>query len=196
MNIVWRRHIEQQQDVERRTRVRAVLLIAAYCSTVPLANWALGNVGWCSDQGPCVIPVWWGLWAPSGVLWAGLALTLRDLVQERAGRRWTVAAILVGAVLSLAVAEPFVAVASATAFLVSELADFAVYSPLRRRGFLRAVVASNVVGSVVDSALFLLVAGFPLALLAGLVVGKWAMTLPVLVLVVLARRSGWRSAHA
>ena len=41
------------------------------------------------------------------------------------------------------------------AFLVSELADLAVYEPIRKRGWLPAVVASNIVGICVDSALFL-----------------------------------------
>lgn len=166
------------------------LLTVAYCATIPLANWTLGTVGWCSEQGPCLIPVWWGLWAPSGVLWAGLAFTLRDLVHEQAGRAWVLGAILVGAVLSLAVSDPFVAAASATAFLFSELADFGVYSRLRARGFLRAVAASNVVGSVVDSVLFLVVAGFPLALLGGLVLGKVWMTVAAVVVLRAVRRSG------
>jgi uncharacterized PurR-regulated membrane protein YhhQ (DUF165 family) len=46
-------------------------------------------------------------------------------------------------------------VASAVAFLFSELADFVVYQPLRERRWLLAVFASNVVGLVIDSILFL-----------------------------------------
>ena len=38
-----------------------------------------------------------------------------------------------------------------TAFLLSELADFAVYTPLAERRWLTAVVASNIVGTIVDS---------------------------------------------
>lgn len=43
------------------------------------------------------------------------------------------------------------AVASGAAFLFSELADFAVFQPLRERRWLAAVVASNLVGLVIDS---------------------------------------------
>ena len=50
------------------------------------------------------------------------------------------------------------AVASGLAFLASETADMLVYSPLKRRTWLGAVFASNVVGLALDSALFLLLA--------------------------------------
>src|SRR4029077_3405657 len=46
-------------------------------------------------------------------------------------------------------------IASATAFLLSELADFAVYTPLQRKRLVLAVVASSVVGLTVDSVVFL-----------------------------------------
>jgi queuosine precursor transporter len=58
-----------------------------------------------------------------------------------------IVAILVGALLSWAVtSNRDLAVASAVAFLFSELADFAVYRPLRERRWLLAVFPSNVVG--------------------------------------------------
>lgn len=61
-------------------------------------------------------------------------------------------------------------------FLVSESADFAVYTPLEERGWLAAVVASNVVGTIVDSALVLWLAFGSLTFLKGQVVGKLWMT--------------------
>ena len=88
------------------------------------------------------------------VYFAGLAFTLRDFLQERLGRLWTVAAIVIGAALSALVSPQF-ALASGVAFLLSELADFAVYTPLRRRSWGVAIVASNLVGLTIDSALFL-----------------------------------------
>jgi uncharacterized PurR-regulated membrane protein YhhQ (DUF165 family) len=76
-----------------------------------------------------------------------------------------------------------VALASATAFLVSEAADYLVYTPLRRRGWLRAVAASNVVGLAVDSALFLWLAFGSLTFLWGQVWGKvWVTALAVAML--------------
>ncbi len=99
-----------------------MLFALGYILTIFAANWAISRFG--------AVPVGFGLMAPAGVYFAGLAFTLRDLTQESLGRRWTVVAILAGAVLS-AVVSPTFALASGTAFLFSELADFAVYTPLR-----------------------------------------------------------------
>ena len=78
---------------------------------------------------------------------------------------------------------------SGTAFLVSELADFAVYTPLRAKGWTRAVVASNLVGLTLDSVLFLSLAFGSLDYLAGQLVGKaWMTALAVGVYGLLARR--------
>jgi len=84
--------------------------------------------------------------APSGVLMVGLALVLRDLVQRRLGLYWAIAAILIGGALSWMIAPPFLVIASVTAFLVSEFADLAVYTPLQKKGLVLAVVASSLVG--------------------------------------------------
>jgi uncharacterized PurR-regulated membrane protein YhhQ (DUF165 family) len=62
------------------------------------------------------------------------------------------------------------------AFLVSELADFAVYTPLHERTWVGAVVLSNTVGLLIDSWLFLTIAFGSLAFFWGQVVGKAWMT--------------------
>ena len=123
------------------------------------------------------MPVAPGLMAPSGVLMVGLALVLRDLVQRRLGLLWAVAAILAGTLLSALLAPAALVVASGVAFLLSELADLAVFTPLQRRRFLLAVLASSIVGLVVDSAVFLYLAFGNLDYLAGQVVGKAWMVL-------------------
>jgi len=88
-----------------------------------------------------------------------LAFTFRDLTQEWLGRKVVLVAIVVGALLSwLVTSNRDLAVASGVAFLFSELADFAVYQPLRERRWLLAVAASNLVGLVIDSVLFLQIA--------------------------------------
>ncbi|MGE0700631.1 MAG: VUT family protein, partial [Hyphomicrobiaceae bacterium] len=121
-------------------------------------------------------------------LMIGLALVLRDLVQRRLGVAAAVAAILAGALLSALVAPPKLVVASAAAFLVAELADLAVFTPLQRRGLVLAVLASSVVGLVVDSMLFLQLAFGSLDFLLGQVVGKAWMVLLSLPLVWWIRR--------
>jgi uncharacterized PurR-regulated membrane protein YhhQ (DUF165 family) len=60
---------------------------------------------------------------------------------------------------------------------VSETLDLAVYTPLRERNWLGALVASNVVGLVADSLIFLWLAFGNLAFFWGQVVGKGWMTL-------------------
>jgi uncharacterized PurR-regulated membrane protein YhhQ (DUF165 family) len=130
-----------------------------------------------------------GLMAPSGVLMIGAALVLRDLVQRRLGAAFGVAAIAVGAALSAGLAPPSLVLASAAAFLLSELADFAVYTPLARRRLVLAVLASSMVGLVVDSFVFLWLAFGSLDFLGGQIVGKaWMVLLSIPLVAYLRRR--------
>jgi len=153
--------------------MKKVLVFAAFMATVPLANWLIGNVGAvCIDDGPCLIPVGFGLMAPSGVLMIGLALVLRDWLQELTNWRWSVAAVVAGFVLSFLLANPFIATASAAAFLLSELLDTTVYTWLRDRGRNVAVLLSGIAGAIVDSMLFVYIAFGSLEFSAGNVLGK------------------------
>lgn len=172
-----------------RRQLEGVLFLVAFALTIPAANWLIGNVGTkCIPNGPCLIPVAPGLMGPSGVVMIGLALVLRDLVQRRLGVRWAVAAILAGALLSGLVAPAKLVMASAVAFLIAELADLAVFTPLQRRGLVLAVAASSVVGLVVDSMIFLQLAFGNLDFLMGQVVGKAWMVLAALPFVAWLRR--------
>ena len=162
-------------------RVVGWAALGLFLVSVPLANWMVQHFGTvCVSDGPCLVPVAPGLLAPSGVLVVGAALVLRDVVQRYLGTIWGVGAIVAGAVLSVAVAPASLVLASGAAFLLSELADFAIYTPLQRRGLVRAVLASSVAGLVVDSLVFLLLAFGSLEFLPGQVVGKaWAVLLSV-----------------
>src|SRR5258708_5372254 len=169
-----------------RSKAAALGYFVAFIGCIPIANWMIGHVGTvCAPpQGPCLVLVARGgpdghpLMAPSGVLMIGLALVLRDMVQRRLGRGVALAAIVAGAALSGAVAPPQLVFASAAAFLLSELADFAVYTPLQSRGLVLAVLASSVVGLIADSLLFLWLAFGSLEFLAGQIVGKlWMVVL-------------------
>lgn len=166
------------------------LAIAAYAATIPLANWMIGNVGECIPGGPCLIHVGFGLMAPSGVLMIGAALVLRDAVHSLLGWKWAIAAVLAGAALSSQFSPPALVVASASAFLLSELADFAVYAPLRRKRLVAAVAASGIVGAAIDSAVFLWMAFGSIEFLAGQVVGKFWMTAFAVVAIAAIRKSG------
>ena len=179
---------------EQRRWVEGIVFLIAFGLTIPAANWMIGHVGTtCLPNGPCLIPVapnpfGASLMAPSGVLMIGIALVLRDLVQRRLGVGYSASAVVAGAMLSTAVAPPALALASGIAFLISEFADLAVYTPLARRRLSAAVVASSLAGLVVDSVVFLLLAFGSLEFLAGQIVGKTWMVLLSIPFVHLFRR--------
>lgn len=150
------------------------LSVATYIGSIIAANYLISTYG--------LVSVGWGLMAPAGVFAAGVAFTARDIVQRTIGRRAVLAAIAVGAGVSWWISPAF-AVASAVAFTASETLDMVVFTPLERKNLLAAVIASNTVGIVVDSVLFLSVAFGSLAFLDGQLVGKAYMTLAALPLI-------------
>jgi len=176
-------------EMDRRQNIEGYIFLVLFCLTIPAANWLIGHVGTvCVPNGPCLVPVAPGIMAPSGVLMIGLALVLRDLVQRRLGVEFGIGAIIVGAAISAGLAPPTLVVASAAAFLLSEFADFAVYTPLARRQLVVAVIASSVVGLVVDSIVFLWLAFGSLEFLVGQIIGKLWMVLLAIPFVMYMRR--------
>jgi|JI10StandDraft_1071094.scaffolds.fasta_scaffold619639_2 hypothetical protein len=161
------------------TQATKIVTSLAFLATIVLANWSL------SKFGLVPLPIV-GLMVPAGVYFAGLSFGLRDACQEVGGRLWTIGLIVVGAALS-ALIDPTFALASGCAFLLSELVDFAIYTPLRERQFALGVALSNLAGSIVDSVLFLWlafgVAAVTVEGVAGMVIGKAVMILPALVIV-------------
>ena len=180
----------------RSDRIEGYAYLLGFALCVPLANWLIQNVGTvCVPQGPCLVPVAPGVMAPSGVLAIGLALVLRDLVQRRLGVGWAFGAIVVGAALSATFAPTALVVASTTAFLLSELADMGVFTPLQRRGLVRAVALSSFVGLFVDSVVFLWLAFGSLTYLPGQVIGKaWMVVLALPLVWLLRQRDAARAA--
>jgi len=176
-------------EMDGRQNIEGYVFLVLFCLTIPAANWLIGHVGTvCVPTGPCLVPVAPGIMAPSGVLMIGLALVLRDLVQRRLGVEFGIGAIIVGAAISAGLAPPTLVVASAAAFLLSEFADFAVYTPLARRRLVVAVIASSVVGLVVDSIVFLWLAFGSLEFLVGQIIGKLWMVLLAIPFVMYMRR--------
>lgn len=97
--------------------------------------------------------------------------------------------IIAGALLSAFFALPHLVIASAAAFLFSETADLLVYTPPQRKGLVRAVAASSVVGLVIGSLVFLYLAFGSLAFLEGQVIAKaWMVLLSLPVIAWLRRR--------
>lgn len=150
--------------------VGGILAAVGFLASIIVANWLTTVYGF--------VPVGFGLAATAGTFAAGFALALRDATQDSLGKWPVVATVLLGAGISYLIADPFIATASAVAFLLSELADFAVYTPLRRKSWAGAVVASNAVGAVLDTVVFIGIAfgaAMILPSLLGQLVGKaWA----------------------
>ena len=161
-----------------------ILYFILFILTIPAMNWVVMNVGTvCTADGPCLIPVWPGIMAPSGVLMAGVALVLRDGLQAKLGVRWSLYAIIIGAALSALFSEPSLVLASVMAFFFSELADLVVYTPMRKKWPAWAIMASGLVGSMVDSAIFLSLAFGSIEFIFGQVLGKFWMSLAVALLI-------------
>ena len=156
-----------------------ILTLTAYIAAIVAANWLTTRYG--------LIPMGFGLTATAGTYAAGAALLLRDVVQDVCGWRWVLAGIAAGAILT-AVTSPALALASTVAFLLAELLDVALYTPLRDRGWARAALLSGIAGAAVDTYAFLALAGFPVTAVSvgGQLVGKalWATALPVAVVLV------------
>lgn len=165
-------------------RVRRPLAVTGslvvFAGSVTAANWLTARYGF--------IPVGFGLTATAGTYAAGLCLLARDWVHDTAGRIAVLTAIAAGGAASAVMAGPRLAVASAAAFVASELVDLAVYQPLRRRSWVRAVLASNAVGAPVDTVLFLALAGFPIwTAVPGQLLAKVTATAVPVAVVLLAR---------
>ncbi|MDU9389643.1 VUT family protein [Pseudomonas sp. zfem002] len=93
-----------------------MFFLIAYISSVVLINYAFSSA-------PHLDVIW--------SAWGGLVFVLRDMVQTRFGHGALVA-MLVALVLSYVTSDPAIALASATAFAVSELIDWLVFSITRR----------------------------------------------------------------
>ncbi len=118
---------------------------AVYVGLIVLVNWAFAHV-------PLVALPGGEKWPPVSLL-VGFVFVVRDFAQREIGHRVIFAMLLAGA-LSYGMASPAVALASVAAFLVSEFADWAVYSFTGRR-FSERVLLSSAIATPLDSVVFL-----------------------------------------
>lgn len=149
--------------------MKRVIWPVVYIAGVVLANVLTERYG--------LVPVVFGLVTTAGTYAAAVVLVARNFAQDAVGRYWVLALMAVGVLLSCWLASPQLAVASGVAFALSEAADMALYTPLRRRGRSRAVAVASTIGAVVDTFVFLWLAGFPLSAAPGQLVVKVGMAL-------------------
>ncbi|HEY8528693.1 MAG TPA: VUT family protein [Paenibacillaceae bacterium] len=103
---------------------------------------------------------------PAGTFLIGATFVLRDLVQNAIGRTatyfWIAVAMVLSAFTSYALGDTlWIVFASALTFLFSETVDTELYTRLRL-SMSQRVLASGTVGSLLDSAIFVVVGLSPL----------------------------------
>jgi uncharacterized PurR-regulated membrane protein YhhQ (DUF165 family) len=96
------------------------------------------------------------MWPPMSLI-VGLIFVVRDFAQREIGHK-VILAMLVAGGLSYLMASPFIAVASVAAFLISEFADWGVYSFTGKK-FHERVLWSSALATPIDSIVFLAIIG-------------------------------------
>ncbi|MGC1495424.1 MAG: hypothetical protein WA790_06420 [Sulfitobacter sp.] len=121
----------------------------AYIGAVIAINWLFVVVP--------MVPVL-GTMFPPVMLIVGFVFVFRDFAQREIGH-WVIIAMLVAGGFSYFMAAPVVALASVTAFLISEAIDWAVYT-FTRKPLAQRVLYSSAVSVPVDTFVFLQLVGF------------------------------------
>ncbi len=124
---------------------------ALYVGLMPVINWAFAGIS--------TIPIpedfGGGSWHPFTVI-TGLVLVIRDFAQREI-KHWIFAAMLIGLALSTLTAWPVIVVASGVAFLISETADWAVYT-FSKRPLSQRIMISSTISAPIDQLLFIYLA--------------------------------------
>lgn len=120
-----------------------------YVSCVVLVNWLFAVVP------PIALPGG-EVWPPVSLV-VGFVFVIRDYAQRAIGHK-VLLAMAVGAGISYFMAGPEIAFASMAGFLVGELLDWAMYT-YTGRPFSQRILLSSLVGTPVDSAVFLALIG-------------------------------------
>ena len=131
-------------------RPTALFWTASYIALIVIVNWLFTVV-------PLVEMGGGDKWPPVALI-VGLVFVVRDFAQRAIGH-WVLAAMLIAAVLSYFMANPFVAYASVAAFAISELVDWLVYS-FTKRPFAQRILISSAIATPIDSVVFLGILGF------------------------------------
>jgi uncharacterized PurR-regulated membrane protein YhhQ (DUF165 family) len=123
-------------------RYRFTLL---YVALIPLINWAFAHTHFFTLPDG-------GTWSPFSIV-VGLILIVRDFSQREIGH-WVFIPLMIGCFLSYYLAAPIIALASATAFLVSEVVDWIVFTYTKARLSTRVLVSATI-AIPIDSVIFL-----------------------------------------
>jgi uncharacterized PurR-regulated membrane protein YhhQ (DUF165 family) len=152
----------------------AHLNIAARNPLMRLPFWTLGYFGIIVLANMMLIwfePIFLaGSAIPPAIFASGFVFVLRDFAQREIGH-FVLVAILAAAGATFWLAGPEVALASSSAFLIAELADWVIYS-VTKRPMSERVLISSLVSVPLDTAVFYALLGIldPLALALGIAI--------------------------
>ena len=122
---------------------------ALYIGSIVLVNWMFTSIApWPTALGD--------LYLANVVV--GFVFVLRDYAQREIGHS-VLAATAVGGVLTWFMVDPAIAIASITAFVLSEMADWGVYSFLRRP-LSQRILISSLIAVPLDTLAFQYLAGY------------------------------------
>lgn len=135
--------------------VRIGFPVAGYIASILLVNWLFAPA-----QLVPGVTVWgspWGDLYLANVV-VGLVFVLRDYAQRAIGHYVLLMTALAGAITYMLV-DPAIAVASVTAFILSEMADWAVYS-FTKRPLHSRILISSLIAVPLDTVVFQHLAGY------------------------------------
>ena len=128
---------------------RAVIWVGAYVAAIVLVNWLFTAIA------PMATPLG-DLYLANVVV--GFIFVLRDYAQREIGHKILLATLAAG-VLTYFMVDPAIAVASITAFVLSEMADWAIYS-FTKRPLQSRILISSLVSVPLDTLAFQHLAGY------------------------------------
>ena len=132
-------------------------------------------------------------WLTWGALTYPVSYFVTDLTNRWYGparaRRVVYIGFVLAVILSAWLASPRIALASGSAFLVSQLMDVAIFNRMRRRRWWQAPLISSVLGSLVDTVLFFFLAFYATDMpWATLAVGDYGVKLAIALMMLVPYR--------
>lgn len=134
---------------------RALFWVGSYIASILLVNWLFapaqlvpGVTVWGTALGDLYL----------ANLVVGLVFVLRDYAQREIGHKVLIATLIAG-LITYSMVDPTIAVASITAFVLSEMADWAIYS-FTKRPLQSRILISSLVAVPLDTVVFQHLAGY------------------------------------
>ena len=134
---------------------RILISVGTYVASIIMVNWLFA---------PAQLVQGFTFWStPFGDLYlanlvVGFVFVLRDYAQREIGHRVLLATLLAG-IITYFMVDPGIAMASVTAFVLSEMADWAIYS-FTKRPLQSRILISSLVAVPLDTLAFQYLAGY------------------------------------